>query len=83
MGTMPSVKMEIPESQVVKWVLELSPGAKQAVLRLLIPQVDEMEALITRGNQRIREICRARGRNWDDLSEVEREQMVDDLLHEA
>jgi hypothetical protein len=51
MGT---ITLEIPESQVVEWVQQLSPVAKQAVLKALVPRLDELEALVDYGSQRVR-----------------------------
>ena len=80
MGT---ITLEIPESQVVEWVQQLSPVAKQAVLRALVPRLDELEALVDYGSQRVRAICAERGLDWDALTEDERQQLIDELLHEA
>jgi hypothetical protein len=80
MGT---ITLEIPESQVVEWVQQLSPVAKQAVLRALIPRLDELEALVDYGSQRVRALCAERGLDWDALTEDERQQLIDELLHEA
>jgi hypothetical protein len=77
------VTLEIPESQVVDWVQRLSPEAKRAVLRTLIPRLEEFEDLVDYGDRRIRALCAERGLDWDGLSEREREQLVDDLLHET
>ena len=38
MGVIP---LEIPEAQLVEWVRQLSPAAKQSVLKALIPRLDE------------------------------------------
>jgi len=80
MGT---ITLEIPESQVVEWVQQLSPVAKQAVLRALVPRLDELEALVDYGSQRVRALCAERGLDWDALTEDERQQLIDELLHEA
>jgi len=77
------VTLEIPESQVVDWVQRVSPEAKRAILRTLIPQFEEFEDLVDYGNRRIRALCAERGLDWDGLSEHERERLVDDLLHET
>ena len=76
------VTLEIPESQVVDWVRQLSPAAKQSVLRTLIPRLDEFENLVDYGDRRMRAICTERGLDWDSLSEDERQQLIDELLHE-
>jgi hypothetical protein len=80
MGT---ITLEIPESQVVEWVQQLSPVAKQAVLKALVPRLDELEALVDYGSQRVRALCAERGLDWDALTEDKRQQLIDELLHEA
>ena len=77
---MGGITLEIPESQVVEWVKRMSPEAKRAVLRTLIPRLDEFEELVARGSERMRVLCARRGLDWDSLSE--REELIDELLHE-
>ena len=80
MGT---ITLEVPEKQVVEWVRQLSPAAKQAVLQALIPGLSEFETLVDYGSERMRELCVKRGVNWNSLTEDERERLIDKLLHEA
>jgi hypothetical protein len=80
---METITLEVPEAQVIQWVQKLSPQSKQKLLRLLIPQLDDIESLVDYGQQRMREVCARRGMDWDALSEDERDQLVDQLLHEA
>ncbi len=80
---MPTVSLEIPEAQMIGWVRQLSPQGKQAILKTLIPRLDEFEALVDYGEQRMRDLCVRRGVNWGRLTEDERQQLVDRLLHEA
>lgn len=75
------ITLEIPESQVVEWVQQISPTAKQEVLRLLIPRLDAFETLVDQGGRRMRALCADRGLDWDSLTEDERERLIDDLLH--
>ena len=77
------ITLEIPETQLVEWVRQLPPAAKQSVLKALIPQLDELDILVDQGNQRMRALCAERGLDWDELTEDERERLIDDLLHEA
>lgn len=79
---MAEVMLPLRESQIVELTRQLSPAGKQAVLRALISDLDQFEALVDYGNERIRALCRERGIDWDDLSEEERERLIDDLLHE-
>lgn len=80
---MRAITLEVSESQVVEWVQQLSPVAKQSVLKALIPRLDELEALVDYGDQRVRALCAERGLDWDSLTEDERERLIDELLHEA
>ena len=77
------VHLTIPESQIVELVQQISPAAKLAILRTLIPQLDELEDLVDYGNQQIRALCAERGLDWDSMNEDEREQLIDELLHEG
>lgn len=80
---METVTLTVPESQIVEWMRQLSPQTKQTVLRVLIPELDELESLVDYGSQRIRQLCAERGLDWDSLAEDERQELVDKLLHEA
>lgn len=76
------VTLTIPEAQIVEWVQKLTPAAKRAVLRALIPTLDDYEALVTYGNERVRAVAAQRGLNWDLLDEHHREELIDQILHE-
>jgi hypothetical protein len=80
---MQTITLEVSESQITRWIRQLSPAAKRTVLKTLIPRLNELESMVDYGGQRMRELCAQRGLNWDELSETEREQLVDTLLHEA
>lgn len=77
------ITLQVPESQVIQWVRQLSPSGKQAVLRSLIPEMDQWETLVTYGEQRARTLCAERGVDWDALSDDERQKWVDEILHKA
>ena len=74
--------LQVPESQVVEWVKQMSPDAKQAIIKALLPELDRLDVLVDYGEARMREICRQRGLEWNSLSEAEREAIVDTWLHE-
>ena len=63
------VTLEVSESQVVDWVRRVSPEARRAILRALIPQLDELDDLVDYGDQRIRAVCAERGLDWARLTE--------------
>ena len=78
-----TVTLTVPESQVIEWVRQLSPKAKLDVLRTLVPELDELETLVNYGSQRMRDLAAKRGIDWDNLAESERQQLIDELLHEC
>ena len=80
---METITLTVPESQVLEWIRQLSPQAKQDALRVLLPDLDRLDALVDYGSQRMRQLCAERGIDWDNLTDEERQQMVDDLLHRA
>lgn len=80
---MAEVMLPVREPQVIELVRQLSPEGKRTVLQVLIPDLDQFEALVEYGDERIRALCAQRGIDWGDLSEEERQTLIDDLLHEA
>jgi hypothetical protein len=80
---METVTLTLAESQIIDWIRQLSPQTKQAVLRVLIPELDKLEALVDYGSEQMRRLCAERGLDWDSLSDDERQRLVDELLHEA
>jgi len=78
---MDTVLLPIEESRVVELVLQLSPQGKRAILMALVPDLNEFEALVDYGDERIHVLAAERGLDWGSLSESERESLIDDLLH--
>lgn len=77
-----TILLPLPETQMIGLARQLTPSGKQALLRALISDLEDLDALVDYGNQHIRAIAAQRGLNWDALSEDERMQLVDDLKHE-
>jgi len=80
---MKNVKLDLPEEQVVSLVRQLSEEGKEAVLRALIPRQAAWDEHVAFGTARMREVCAERGLDWDAMDEAEREQLIDDLVHEV
>lgn len=80
---METVTLAVSESQLIEWVRQLSPRAKQNVLKALVPDLDELNRLVDYGSQRMRQLCAERGIDWDNLAEEERQRLVDEWLHET
>jgi len=80
---METVTLESPEPEIVEWVKKLSPQAKRSVLKALVAGYEDFERLVEYGSARARELCKAQGLDWDRLSDQERQDWVDRMLHEG
>jgi hypothetical protein len=78
----PAIFLPLDETQVITLARQLTPAGKRALLRTLLPDLDDLDRLVEYGNQRIRLLAAQRGLDWDALSEDERMQLVDDLKHD-
>jgi hypothetical protein len=74
--------IEVSDEQILKSLDSLSPeGRRQAVLRL-IAGANVLDRTIDKFQPRLIELVEERGLNWAQLSDEERERLVDDILHE-
>lgn len=74
---------QLINEQAVQIIKQLSPQGKRAILVALAEEHEKQrEALLEYGDQRIRNICAQRGIDWTSLTDEEREQFIDKLLHE-
>jgi hypothetical protein len=76
-------EIKVCHDDKIEWARHLSPKAKRDVLRALVPELDELDALVDYGNQRMRQLCAERGIDWDSLAEERRQRLIDELLHET
>ena len=60
------------------------PAEERRALLLAIAEqaAANREARIDRAETQFRQLCTERGLDWDAMTEAERENFVDDLLHE-
>jgi hypothetical protein len=80
-GRMPTLILS--NEQVVELVKQLSVEQQVEVLRfLLLQQWSQWESLSRYGVDQARLIAQERGCNWDEMSEEERESLIDDIVHE-
>ena len=79
---MASVTLELSDTQVLDLVRRLPATTRAAVVRALVPDLDALDGLVDYGSARMRDLCAERGIDWDRLTEEERQQLIDDLLHE-
>jgi len=76
--------LSLTDDQVVQLVKQLPPQAKKRVLTDLTAERDDWwQAAARLGEEDMRRLAKARGLNWDAMSEDQRERFVDDLLHES
>jgi hypothetical protein len=75
-------KIEIPEEQILDALNDLSPHARREALRRLVPRASYLERAIERNGPRIEALARNRGLDWAALGDDQREQLIDELLHE-
>jgi predicted Fe-S protein YdhL (DUF1289 family) len=78
-----NLTVEFTTDQVVGLVRQMPPEEKRAVLLAI---AEEAEASRTErqnsAESQFRQLCASRGLNWDTMTEAERENFVDDLIHE-
>jgi len=77
------ITLPLEEKQIVDLVHQLSPDGKRAVLRVLLRDIESFEDLLEYGHARIEAVAQARNVQWHNLTEAEREQFIDQLLHES
>jgi len=76
-------QIEVNEEQVLRAIDQLSLAARRTALVKLVRGYDELDRLIERNRDRIEAVCRERGVEFAQLTEEERERLIDDILHQA
>jgi hypothetical protein len=75
-------RIEISEEQIVESLDQLSPQARRDALLRLLPAAHYLDQAIDRNRPKIEALARARGLEWNSLTEEQREALVDEILHE-
>ena len=75
-------KIDIPEEQILEVLNDLSPRARREALRRLLPTASYIERAVERNGPRIEALARSRGLDWGALGDDQREQLIDEVLHE-
>jgi hypothetical protein len=74
---------ELTDEQVISLLRQLPAERKRTALLALAQEGQvRREDRLRYGEEQLRRACAERGRNWDLLSETDRETFVNDLLHE-
>jgi hypothetical protein len=75
--------LELTDEQVISLVRQLPATRKREALLALAEDAEARHDERMRfGETQLRRLCAERGMDWDRLSEDEREEFVDRLLHE-
>ncbi len=75
--------LELSDAQVVELVKQLSPERQRAaLLTLAAGAVQRREERMQYAGGRLRLIAAERGLKWDEMSDDQREGLIDDLVHE-
>lgn len=80
---MTTATLELTEQQILTLFQQLEPATKRAVLYQLAPTLAERSARMAFTEQRLRSLADQRGINWESLSDQQREDFIDDLVHES
>jgi hypothetical protein len=70
------------DEKILDLLNQLSPSGKKEAMRRLLRASEELDRIIDRNRPRIEAVARERGLDWNALTEDEREQLIDDVLHE-
>ncbi len=75
--------LTVSDEQVMELVNQLPPERQKALLTaLLAKQWDSWADLSLYGATRVRKAAAQRGRDWDKMTEEERDAFIDDVIHE-
>jgi hypothetical protein len=75
--------LELSDGQVVDLVKQLPPERRRSALLALAAGAEQRrEERMQFAEAQLRRVSAERGRDWDKMSEEDREAFVDDLLHE-
>jgi hypothetical protein len=75
--------LELTDAQVLELVQQLPPERKRAALLALAAGAGQLrEGRMQFAEGQLRRVSAERGLTWDEMSEDQRQDFVDDLLHE-
>ncbi len=78
-----NLPLKLTTDQVIGLVQQMPPKEKRAVLLALAEQAEANRAAhMDYAEAQLRKLCASRGLDWDTMTEAERENFVDDLIHE-
>lgn len=70
------------EYQILQSLDQLSLQARRQAIKRLLPSAAYLEQAIERNRPRMEAVAKQRGRDWNALTEDQKAQLVDQMLHE-
>ena len=70
------------EYQILQSLDQLSPQARRQAIKRLLPSAAYLERAIERNHPRMEALAKQRGLDWNALTEDQKAQLVDQMLHE-
>ncbi|MEK7223439.1 MAG: hypothetical protein AAB156_04115 [Pseudomonadota bacterium] len=77
---MPTI--EVNDEQILRCLEQLTPAGRRAALLKLIKGLEQVDRMVERNRVKLEALCRERGVQFSQLTEDEREALVDKILHE-
>ena len=78
-----NLTVELTTDQVVGFVQQMPAEERRALLLAIAEQAAvNREARIDHAKAQLRQLCADRRLDWDTMTEAERENFIDDLIHE-
>ncbi len=75
--------LTLSNEQVIELVKQLPEAQQKEVYKILIlGQWRHLEPVFNEGAERARIVAKERGRDWDTMTEDEREEFIDEIVHE-
>ncbi|MBD2290242.1 MAG: hypothetical protein ACK47N_22580 [Microcystis sp.] len=75
--------LTLSNEQAIKLVKQLPKAQQQELFRFLIQrQWGNMEAITDYGSQQAKIVAAERGYDWDTMTEEEKEEFIDKIVHE-
>ena len=75
--------IELTTEQIIDFIQQMPPKEKRAALIALAEKASKgQEERMKYAEAQVQQLCLSRGLNWDTMTEEEREDFIDDLVHE-
>ncbi|MFN4851095.1 hypothetical protein [Microcystis sp.] len=75
--------LTLSNEQVIDLFKQLPEAQQKEVYKILIlSQWRQLEPVFNEGAERARIVAKERGRDWDTMTEDEREEFIDEIVHE-